>query len=128
MQAYLEQILCNYCTSLSILICILQTRVDFAVKHRGTPCKWNLTYFKGKNKCYNRLELEKQMKNMIFCLVGSILLGITVLKILKLVCFSKFLCWWQRKLWSTGAIFCNASERSLSLCALSGPDQLLWGY
>ena len=38
-QAYFEQIVCNSCTPLSILTCILQTRVDFAVKHRGTPWK-----------------------------------------------------------------------------------------
>ena len=35
LQAYFEEIFCNYCTPLSILICILQTRVDFAVKHKG---------------------------------------------------------------------------------------------
>ena len=35
LQAYFEEIFCNSCTPLSILICILQTRVDFAVKHKG---------------------------------------------------------------------------------------------
>ena len=65
---------------------------------------------------------EVDEKHGVVCLVCSILLGITVLKMSKLVCFSEFLCWRQRKVWSTG-IFSNASERSL--CALSGPDQLL---
>ena len=66
---------------------------------------------------------EVDEKHGVVCLVCSILLGITVLRMSKLVCFSEFLCWRQRKVWSTGAIFYNASERSL--CALSGPDQLL---
>ena len=52
------------------------------------------------------------MKNMGLCLVCSILSGIMVLKMSKLVCFSEFLCWRQRKVWSTGAIFYNSSERS----------------
>ena len=51
------------------------------------------------------------------------LLGIKVFKISKLVCFSEFLCWGQQNVWSTEAMFFNASERSL--CAFSGPDQLL---
>ena len=66
---------------------------------------------------------EKDEKHGVACLVCSILLGITVLKMSKLVCFFKYLFWRQRKFWSIGAIFYSASERSL--CALSGPDQLL---
>ena len=66
---------------------------------------------------------ENDEKHGVICLVCSILLGITVLKMSKLVYFSKFLFWQQRKVWSIGAIFYSASERSL--CALSGPDQLL---
>ena len=66
---------------------------------------------------------EVDEKHGIVCLVCSILLGITVLKMSKLVCFSKFLCWRLRKAWSIGAIFYNAAERFL--CALSGLDKLL---
>ena len=66
---------------------------------------------------------EVDEKHGVVCLVCSIVLGITVLKMSKLVCFSEFLCWRQRKVCSIGAIFYNASERSL--CALLGPDQLL---
>ena len=66
---------------------------------------------------------EVDEKHGVACLLCSILLGITVLKMSKSVCFSGFLCWQQRNIWSTGAIFYNAYERSL--CALSGPDQLL---
>ena len=42
-QAYFEQIFCNSCTPLSILIGILQTRVDFAVKHSIPKAKTNVT-------------------------------------------------------------------------------------
>ena len=62
-------------------------------------------------------------KHGVVCLVCSILLGIMVFKMSKLIRFSELFCWRQRKVWSTAAIFYNASE--ISLCALLGPDQLL---
>ena len=67
---------------------------------------------------------EVDKKHGVVWLVCSILLGIRVLQMSKLVCFSEFLCPQQRKVWS--AIFYNASERSL--CALLVLDQLLWRY
>ena len=66
---------------------------------------------------------EKHGIVCLVCLSSVCLLGITVLKMSKLVCFSKFLCWRLRKVWSTGAIFYNAAERFL--CAFSGLDKLL---
>ena len=124
LQAYFEQIFCNSCTPLSILICILQTRVDFAVKHRGDSMEVKFDLFQRQKQMLQSLRAgEVAEKHGVVCLVCSILLVITVLKMSKLVCFSEFLCWRQRNVWSTEAIFYNAPERSL--CALSGPDQLL---